>query len=102
MNVTYLLKQEILPNSQGFLFLKRQTILSSRDESKVLSLYEECRPFLGLYKTFSEIDIIEIKRLKQLIDTKQNIVNLGLSTLCTVIQGHSIFSLLSENLGVIK
>jgi hypothetical protein len=84
------------------LFLKKQTILSSRDQAKVLSLYEECRPFLGLYRTFSEIDIIEIKRLKKLIDTKQKIDNVGLSTLCTVIRGHPIFSLLSENLGVTK
>ena len=89
------MKQEILPNFQGCLFLKRQIIHSSRDEARVLSLYEEFRPFLGLYRTFSELDIIEIKRLKHLIDSKQKIDCVCLSTLCTVIRGHSIFSLLS-------
>ena len=56
--------------------------------------HEETRPFLGLYKSFSEIDLIELKRLKMLIENKKNITNVGLSHLCTLIRGQTIFSLL--------
>ena len=41
-----------------------------RKQAKILSKHEDSRPFLGLYKSFSEIDLIEMKRLKMLIDNK--------------------------------
>ena len=56
--------------------------------------FEDFHPFLGLYKSFSEIDLIEIKRLNMLIETKKNITNVGLSHLCTLFSGQTIFSVL--------
>ena len=97
-----MLKQEIYPNCQGNLFLNKQTIQSSRHQTKILTEFEEDRPFLGLYRSFSEIDLIEIKRLNELIKNKQTIANVGLTHLCAVIKGHTGLSLFSEDIGLMK
>ena len=48
---------------------------------------------LGSYRTFSEVDLQEILRIKEAIENHQKPANIDLQLLTCLFEGHSIFSL---------
>lgn len=69
-NVCYQLSQEIKSNFTGsFYFLKcTQTRGNSTSDKRELKQVECHSPFMGGYRSFCELDLIEVRRIKNLIE----------------------------------
>ena len=94
-----LTKQIIRNNSGSCFYLNQQWDLQNQDKSEEQLLYEENHSqYLGGYKLYCELDIIEIERIHQKLQSNQIIKRVDFNAIFCCLHGQSIFSIFEGNL----
>lgn len=69
-----------------------------KQESREQRNDENPSPFLGCYRNFCELDLIEFQRIQNLIKSRRTIKKIDSNSIYCVLNGQSIFSLFDGKL----